>query len=165
MRNCSICKTGEDLRYLRILLLFLLYSIATNSTSAQPEAEKTKIRGEIHEVLLKQQQDWNEGSVEKYIDGYDKSDSVRFASGGSVSYGWKTMLERYKKGYPDRTSMGVLEFSGVDINPLSASSAMAFGKWKLKRDKDEPWGYFTLLFRNTAAGWKIVHDHTSSARK
>ena len=26
-------------------------------------------------------------------------------------------------------------------------------------------GLFTLLFRKTAEGWKIVHDHTSGAGK
>jgi beta-aspartyl-peptidase (threonine type) len=40
---------------------------------------------------------------------------------------------------------------------------MAVGRWRLKRNKDQPHGRFTLLFRKLPEGWRIVHDHTSSA--
>jgi ketosteroid isomerase-like protein len=40
---------------------------------------------------------------------------------------------------------------------------MATGRWQLAREADTPHGRFTLIFRRTAAGWRIVHDHTSSA--
>ncbi|MBA3248624.1 MAG: nuclear transport factor 2 family protein, partial [Pyrinomonadaceae bacterium] len=33
----------------------------------------------------------------------------------------------------------------------------------LTRANDNPRGRFTLLLRRTAQGWRIVHDHTSSA--
>ena len=39
----------------------------------------------------------------------------------------------------------------------------AFGRWRLERAQDAPSGLFTLLFRRTSAGWRIVHDHTSAA--
>jgi ketosteroid isomerase-like protein len=35
------------------------------------------------------------------------------------------------------------------------------GKWALAREKDNPKGRFTLIFRKFKDGWKIVHDHTS----
>jgi ketosteroid isomerase-like protein len=40
---------------------------------------------------------------------------------------------------------------------------MATGRFQLAREGDEPRGRFTLIFRRTVAGWRIVHDHTSSA--
>jgi ketosteroid isomerase-like protein len=59
--------------------------------------------------------------------------------------------------------MGTLKFSTLEITPLGADSAVALGRWKLKRAKDQPHGRFTLIFRKTADGWRIVHDHTSAA--
>ena len=97
------------------------------------------------------------------MQGYSKDDSLRFASGGSVSYGWQTTLDRYKKGYPDQTVMGKLTFSNIDINIISHDAALVFGKWELTRKNDTPHGLFSLLFRNTDEGWRIIHDHTSSA--
>ena len=58
--------------------------------------------------------------------------------------------------------MGKLIFSDIDIQMISEDAALVFGKWELDREKDHPWGLFTLLFNKTSDGWKVVHDHTSS---
>ena len=60
--------------------------------------------------------------------------------------------------------MGTLTFSDLEITPLGRDAAIALGRWKLKRSKDEPHGRFTLIFRRRAEGWRIVHDHTSAAK-
>ncbi|MBC7654071.1 MAG: DUF4440 domain-containing protein, partial [Oligoflexus sp.] len=39
--------------------------------------------------------------------------------------------------------------------------ALVLGSWHLKREKDEPQGYFTLLVEKFKDGWKVVVDHTS----
>jgi beta-aspartyl-peptidase (threonine type) len=41
--------------------------------------------------------------------------------------------------------------------------ALAFGRWQLERANDRLHGRFTLVFRKTPDGWKIVHDHTSQS--
>jgi len=94
---------------------------------------------------------------------YWQSDSLRFASGGTVSLGWQSVFERYSQRYPDKATMGHLSFSDLDIKVISSDAVMAFGRWQLLRDHDKPWGLFTLLLRKTSNGWRIVHDHTSSA--
>lgn len=119
---------------------------------------------DIARVIFDQQNAWNKGDIEGYMQGYIKSDSLRFASGGNVSYGWKTTLDRYEKGYPDKETMGELTFSNIDIEFISKDAALVFGKWELERSSDHPWGLFTLLFKRTENGWKIVHDHTSSGK-
>ena len=43
-------------------------------------------------------------------------------------------------------------------------AATVFGRWKLVREDDEPHGLFTLVMRRFDEGWRIVHDHTSSAK-
>jgi len=66
--------------------------------------------------------------------------------------------------YSDRTKMGTLAFSDVEITPLSADAAVVLGRWRLTRANDEPHGRFTLIFRRLPEGWRIVHDHTSAAK-
>jgi len=118
---------------------------------------------EIARVLDKQVRAWNEGDIQGYMDGYWKSDSVRFVSGRGVTSGWKQTLERYKKGYPTRAVMGTLRFDKVEIDVLSDSSAVVLGRWELRRAADTPWGFFMLLMKRKLQGWCVVLDHTSSA--
>ena len=133
--------------------------------SCQNSVNTTSIKEDILNVLMSQQNAWNEGNIEKYMEGYLRSDSLRFASGGSVSYGWETTLNRYLKGYPDKDAIGQLTFSNINIKLISETSALVFGKWELDRKEDHPWGLFTLLFQKTNEGWRIVHDHTSSSKQ
>jgi ketosteroid isomerase-like protein len=119
----------------------------------------------IRAVLDQQAKDWNAGNVAQFMQGYARTDTTRFASGGSIVLGWDSVLERYRKTYGDKAAMGTLTFSAIDITVLARDAALAFGRWRLKREKDEPSGLFTLLFRKTPDGWRIVHDHTSAAEK
>ncbi len=117
----------------------------------------------IRAVLEAQAAAWNRGDIDGFMQGYWQSDALRFASGGTVAYGWRTTLDHYRERYPDQAAMGRLSFTGLDIEPLADDAALVFGHWSLKRAKDRPHGLFTLLLRKTADGWKVTRDHTSSA--
>lgn len=72
------------------------------------------------------------------------------------------MLDRYRTNYAgDR--MGVLDFTDIEITPLSDQAAYVIGRYEVKTKTAVSEGLFTLVFRRKADGWKIVHDHTSSA--
>jgi len=107
----------------------------------------------------------NAGHLAGFMEIYAKSEQTRFASGGDISLGWQTVFDRYQKKYGTRAAMGTLNFSDVEITSLAPDAALVFGHWHLQRDADAPSGLFTLVFRKTPAGWRIVHDHTSSAAK
>ena len=119
----------------------------------------------IHELLMNQENDWNEGDIEAFMAAYLNSDSLRFASGNSYRFGWQNTLDRYHTTYPDRDAMGTLTFSDLDIDILSAEWAMAFGAWHLERagEYEDIGGLFTLVLQRTGGGWRIKYDHTSSA--
>jgi ketosteroid isomerase-like protein len=123
------------------------------------------IEREVRKVLLATEKAWNEGDIETYMQGYYKSDSLRFAGNGDVSYGWRSVLERYRNAYPDKAAMGHLTFSEVDVDVICSSAALVFGRWTLEREQGDRTGLTTLLFRKTADGWRIVHDHSSSAKE
>jgi uncharacterized protein (TIGR02246 family) len=134
----------------------------TTPSLAQTNADTKTIQA-IQAVLNAQRDAWNKGDIEGYMDGYDRTDNTVFVSGDSITHGWKTVLERYKKGYDTREKMGELTFSDLEIKLLNKTTAVVIGRWHLKRANDEPHGRFTLLFKKTKAGWRIIHDHTSSA--
>lgn len=117
----------------------------------------------VRRVLDVQVAAWNRGDIEAFMDGYARSDDIVFVSGDEVRRGWQTVLERYKKTYDSREKMGTLVFSELEVTPINRDTAVALGRWQLTRAGDMPRGRFTLLFRRTPQGWRIVHDHTSSA--
>jgi ketosteroid isomerase-like protein len=116
---------------------------------------------EIKALLEKQRQDWNNGDITAYMQGYWKSDSLLFVGKSGPKYGWQNTLENYQKGYPDKTAMGFLTFDIKEIKIIDATHAFVLGAWHLKRDKDEPQGFFTLLLQKFESGWKVIVDHSS----
>ena len=116
----------------------------------------------VRAVLEAQAAAWNRGDIDGYMDGYARDETTMFISGDTVTRGWKTVLGRYKRNYDTREKMGRLAFSELDIKPLG-DFYVATGRWQLTRSGDTPRGRFTLLLRRTPTGWRIFHDHTSSA--
>ena len=118
---------------------------------------------QIQSVLSGQQDAWNRGDIEAFMNGYARSASTVFVSGDEVTRGWETVRDRYRVKYSDRAKMGTLSFSALEVTMLSPDAAVVLGTWRLKRDNDEPHGRFTLIFKRLPEGWRIVHDHTSVA--
>jgi ketosteroid isomerase-like protein len=116
-------------------------------------------------VLTAQQDAWNRGDINAFMNGYARLPSTIFVSEDEVHHGWDTVRERYRKKYSDRTKMGTLTFSEIEVMPLSPDSAVVLGQWRLRRADDQPHGRFTLVFKHLAEGWRIVLDHTSTAKE
>lgn len=150
--------------------MLLMASVVCLNTSALASDEKTakqskgdaKTIADVRAVLDAQVAAWNRGDIEGFMDGYWRSSETVFISGDTVTHGWQTVLERYKKGYSTREKMGTLAFSDLEIKVISKDAAVVSGRWQLTRAADTPHGRFTLIFRRKAEGWRIVHDHTSS---
>ena len=143
-------------------LLFLCISLAPSDSSENGDS-KDGVIAEIRAVLSTQQEAWNHGDIDGFMNGYARAETTVFVSGDEVTRGWQTVRDRYFKKYGDRAKMGTLTFSDLEIEPLGPDSAVALGRWELKRANDNPHGRFTLVFRHTPDGWRIVHDHTSAA--
>jgi ketosteroid isomerase-like protein len=149
----------------RSLLVFILAILLAEIpvSALPPQTADAKAEAAIRAVLDTQRDAWNRGDLEGYMDGYDRSPRTEFVGGDTITRGWQTVLDRYKKNYNSREKMGMLTFSEVEVTMLSKDAALVLGRWHLKRANDEPHGTFSLLFRKTRAGWRIVHDHSSSA--
>ena len=144
----------------------LLLAALTISFSADVPAAATKSAGaaaEIRAVMSAQVAAWNRGDIDGFMEGYAHSDATEFVSGDRLTRGWQTVRDRYRKKYDSRGKMGTLTFSQIKVTSLGPDAALVLGRWQLARKSDKPHGIFTLVFRRTPAGWRIVHDHTSAA--
>ena len=147
-----------------VVLVLAGIVVASPLAAAQDKSNyDIKAATAIRAVLDAQAAAWNRGELEGYMDGYDRSSNTEFVGGDTITRGWQTVLDRYRRNYNSREKMGVLTFSELEISILSKDAALVLGRWHLKRASDEPHGTFTLLFRRTKPGWRIVHDHSSSS--
>jgi ketosteroid isomerase-like protein len=139
------------------------YLLMAITISAAPKQASSAV-SEIRSVIRMQEDAWNHGDIDRFMNGYAHSRHTVFVSEDTVTRGWETVRDRYREKYSDRAKMGFLTFSDLEVRPLSPDSAVALGRWELQRAKDRPHGRFTLIFRRLPEGWRIVHDHTSAAR-
>lgn len=119
-------------------------------------------RAAINAVLKAQQAAWNRGDVDAFLKGYWESPELTFSGSNGLARGYDGVVARYKKNYPDRASMGELDFSALEFRFLGSDAALVLGKWHLKREMGDIGGVFTLVWQKFPEGWKIIHDHTSA---
>jgi ketosteroid isomerase-like protein len=138
----------------KLFLFFALSTVCFNVFSQKKE--------DILAVMAGQQNNWNAGDIEKFMEDYLKSDELQFIGSKGIVKGWQATKERYMKSYPDRATMGQLKFDILEIDFHSKKTAWVLGKWYLTRpEKGDVGGYFTLIFKKVKGKWLIVSDHTS----
>ena len=143
---------------LAVLTLLTLPEISFSADESRHEAD----RAAIQSVLTAQQDAWNHGDVDRFLIGYWHSPDLTFSGSSGISRGWDGVMARYKKSYPDRATMGHLDFSALEFRFLGRDVALVLGHWHLKRDKGDVGGVFSLVWQRFPEGWRIVHDHTSA---
>ena len=114
-------------------------------------------------MLTTQQECWNNGNIDGFMEGYWNSEKLIFTSGTHApAYGWENTLERYKNSYPTKESMGEFGFEILDVRLTSTTTSNLFGKWELVREKDHPNGLFWLNLEKFDKNWLITKDSTIS---
>ena len=141
---------------MRLFITFCLSFTLFVSVNAQDKDIKA-----IKKVFAEQLDAWNSGDIPKFMEGYWKSDSLKFIGKSGINYGWEKTLKNYQKGYPDKDAMGFLTFDILTIDKLSPKAAFVIGKWHIKRKSEEIGGHFTLLWKKINGKWLIVADHSS----
>jgi ketosteroid isomerase-like protein len=139
-----------------LITLCITTGCLNTNMKAQSANEKA-----IRQLLSHQTKAWNAGNIEAFMEGYWESDSLVFIGKNGPSYGYKTTLENYKKGYPDKAAMGKLTFNLLQLKQLSPQYYFVIGKWHLQRSIGDVEGHFTLLFRKIKNKWYIISDHSS----
>jgi ketosteroid isomerase-like protein len=170
---CSpLFRTGITLPLLGIFILasvVLGLCVLGPAFAASAEVDATT---QIRKVLDDQARDWNDGNIDRFVQGYWKSDDTVFVGAGGVKKGFNSILERYKHDYPDKKAMGHLSFSDLEVHLSCADSAYVVGQFQLYRPrarevnkdgkKENKAGYFTLYLRKIDGHWLIVADNTTA---
>jgi hypothetical protein len=135
-------------------LLFLL--LCCTSLHAQSNEVKN-----ITAMLDKQLESWNMGDIDGFMRSYWNNDSVMYIGKSGVTYGYNNILEKYKKGFPDTSSMGKLSFDILQLKEISPENYFVLGKYTVTRNKGVLQGHFTLIVKKINGQWVIVSDHSS----
>jgi hypothetical protein len=135
-----------------VFILALIASLVSCQSGMQPE---------IKQLMNQQVTDWNKGDIEAFMKPFWKNDSLMFVGKSGLTYGWSKVLNNYVKSYPNRSEMGVLGFDLDKIIPLGGAHCLVVGRWTLKREADQPKGYFSLVWKKIDGEWKIISDHSS----
>lgn len=133
--------------------LFIVFALFTLTTNAQNPDEAA-----ILDVMKMQEEAWNNFDLESFMEGYWKSDSLKFFGRSGVTHGWEQTLERYRKGYPDQRHTGTLNFKIEQISPIEENSYYVMGRFYLTREAGDAEGIFMIIFRKIDGEWKIISD-------
>ena len=144
------------------LLVFLSCNMNNSNTVNTINQDPNDINA-IKKMLSNQQECWNNGDIDGFMQGYWQSEKLIFTSlKHKPTHGWNNTLERYKNSYPTKFSMGELKFEILDLNLISTTTATLKGKWKIHREKDNPNGIFWLDINKFDKDWLITKDSTIS---
>lgn len=116
---------------------------------------------EIKHLLETQRQAWNNHDIETFMEGYWKSEDLKFYGKNGVTYGWDNTLARYKKAYPTKEHFGTLEFVLNDISSINKDAYYVLGEFHLKRSIGNADGIFMLVLKKIKGEWKIIADTSS----
>lgn len=136
-----------------LLLLFSLI-ITINAVSQTEASDKDAILS----VLKSQEKAWNQFNLEGYMQGYWKSDLLKFYGSKGLTVGWQKTLDNYKKGYPSKEHTGTLNFTIDAITKIEENSYHVMGQYHLVRNAGNANGVFLIIFRKIDGEWRIVAD-------
>jgi hypothetical protein len=151
-------------KYLYILGLSLLtYSCISvradiGDVVVQNEIDYTTAKTAILKVMEDQEIAWNSGDLEGFMQGYWKSDSLKFYGSKGLTKGWQNTLDNYNRGYPTKAETGTLNFVITDISKVEGNSYWVMGEYHLKREAGDANGVFMIIFKLINDEWKIVAD-------
>ncbi len=135
------------------------------------EQRERGAKTDIAEMLAIQQDAWNRGDLEVFVQSY--SEDALFVSPTGLTRGRLKVLERYLRRYPDRQAMGVLSLEIIQVHTISGIETSLLGdsvpgrvhgasvvaRWTLSRPgREDSEGLTLLVICHIDKRWQIVHD-------
>jgi ketosteroid isomerase-like protein len=145
--------------------LWITMLVACGASTPPPKRMFTPSdRDAVKAVLDAQATAWNKGDLDGYMNGYAKVEWLVFTSGGNVRRGWQETYDTFHKKYAQNpAAMGNLVFEILSIDSAGADGAVVLGNWILTNSPSDGRGVFSVILERRPDGWKVIHDHTSSA--
>ena len=151
------------MKLLYSLLITLLFTSCISvkadiNSTAEESTDYELAETGIRLVLEKQVTAWNKHDLEGFMDGYWKSDQLKFYGASGLTLGWDQTLANYKKRYPTKRESGTLNFVINDISIIEGNNYWVMGEYHLKREIGDAEGIFIIIFKQINGEWKIVAD-------
>lgn len=142
------------------MMLLLLASAAIAAPQVPLEQE---IRAEVRRYVAAV----NGGDARAVADLYERDATASTAGDGHLALGWEAVADAYADAYRGlRVIRMEIPGDSVTVTALGAGTALAVFpyRWTLGPPGRAivTRGAMTLVYRRTSAGWRIVHDHTST---
>ena len=143
-------------KLLTVIFLLALF-VSCKQEATQTVSEETE-KQEILSVMKAQEEAWSNHDLEGFMQGYWKSDSLKFYGRNGITFGWHNTLDNYKKGYPTKEHSGTLTFKINDISKIIDGAYSVMGEYHLKRPVGDADGVFMIIFKKIQGEWKIIAD-------
>jgi uncharacterized protein (TIGR02246 family) len=127
-------------------------------------AERENSEAAIRDVFNAGCAAWNRGDLDGYLASYWDSDQTIWISSGSLRRGREAIVAAYKARFSTPRQMGKIHVAGLEIDVLTTTDAVAFGRWMLVLDKETSEGFFTVRLKKLEGTWFFVSDHSSTAK-
>ena len=106
---------------------------------------------------------WNRGDLDGYLASYWDSSKTIWISSGSLTRGKTAIVAAYKARFSTSQQMGKLTLVELEIDVLTPSDAIAFGRWMLVSGNETSKGFFTVQLRQIEGAWLFICDHSSTS--
>ena len=137
-----------------LLLLCIAFSLACTDIHTSIQEDKDAIIA----VMKTQEKAWSNHDLEGFMEGYWKSDSLKFYGSSGLTSGWEKTLANYEKGYPTKEHTGTLKFKINELSKISDDAYYVMGEYHLIRKVGKADGVFMIIFKRINGQWKIIAD-------
>lgn len=148
------------MNYLLRCFLVITASFGINSTAFS----QSKDVQDIIQLMRTEEEVWNRGDIDAYVDLYAPGDSTRmiYNGGAGVTRGKDSILAFYKKYWP-RERMGHLTLQHDSIEKLSNEYYYVSGFFNVSYpDGKAVKGRFSGLVKKINGKWYLYTDHSGS---
>lgn len=151
-------------RFLLLLIPVILLS-ACESKDYQSYVSEAVLENDsalIMENFRLQEECWNNGDIECYMQAYHPEKAIETISRAGVTDGYDAILGQYKKYFP-KEKMGALHFDEFRIKPLNHQYYYVVGRFNLTYETPDTTyrGWFSVLMEKSGDKWYIISDHSS----
>jgi len=148
-------------RLARLVLIALVTAVAPSpDLRAREPSTSSALEGRLVAMLNATAVNWNEGDLEGFIAPYD--DSATYMTKDGPIHRADMRLRYETKYFAAGVKRRTLHFEQLSVRPLGDHYALMTGRYVLEAGAASPQtGWFTLVWGETPAGWRVLHDHSS----
>ncbi len=116
---------------------------------------------EIQALLDQSAASWNRGDLDGHL--ADNADSITFMTRKGPIVGKSQTADALRRSFfKDGKPVQQLRFEQVTIRRLGKEHALVVGRFILDGGGEpEHSGWFSTIWERQAAGWRVIHDHSS----